>query len=252
MNKAGRVLIVTGASRGIGAATAILGGRRGYRVCVNYRDREVEASSVVQTIHEEGGTAIAVRADVAVEADVSRLFGETDRALGSVTALVNNAGIIGGEYRVDECDAAALQQVWDTNITGCFMCAREAILRMSTLHGGKGGAIVNVSSIAAKTGGRTGRVHYGASKGAIDAFTRGLAREVASEGIRVNAVAPGLTDTGIHEPYGGAERVRHLSAAIPLRRAATPFEISSAILWLLSPGADYVTGAILDVTGGGA
>jgi len=250
MNQPAEVLLVTGASRGIGAATALLAGQRGYRVCINYRDSEAAARNVVQKIHDCGGIAVAIQADVTIESEVVRLFEETDRALGKLTALVNNVGIIGGERRVDEADASTLQQLWNVNITSFFTCARQAVRRMSRLYGGLGGAIVNVSSMAGKLGGRPGRVHYGASKGAIDAFTRGLAKEVASEGIRVNAVAPGLTDTEIHDAYGGAERIKRLATAIPLQRAGTPAEVANAILWLLSRDASYVTGTILEVAGG--
>jgi len=250
MTQQPQVLVVTGASRGIGAATARLGALQGYRVCVNHRDSADSADAVVRDIEAAGGMAVAIRADVAVDADVTRLFREVDAALGPVTALVNNAGIIGIEGRVDQTDVAALQNLWTVNITSAFLCAREAILRMSTRHGGHGGAIVNVSSMVAKLGGGEGRVHYGASKGAISAFTLGLSKEVAPEGIRVNAVAPALTDTGIHDAYGGAVRVRRLAAAYPLKRAGTPEESAYAILWLLSSQASFVTGSILDVSGG--
>lgn len=250
MSGARQVLLVTGASRGIGAATARLGARQGYAVCVNYRQREDEAIAVVRDIEGEGGVAVAVRADAASDEEVTRLFREIDAALGPVTALVNNAAIIGRESRIDEVEPTSLAELWTANVTGSFLCAREAIRRMSTRHGGSGGAIVNVSSMLGKLGGGDRRVAYGASKGAINAFTLGLAKEVAEEGIRVNAVAPGLTDTPIHDAYGGAERVRRLAGNVPMRRAGTPEEVAHAILWLLSPQASYITGAVVDVAGG--
>lgn len=244
------VLVVTGGSRGIGAAVARLGARQGYSVCVNFRARAAEATQLVRTIEREGGVAVAIGADVAVEADVVRLFQGVDEALGPVSALVNNVGIVGDERRVDEMDWRELQSLWSINVTSCFLCAREAIRRMSTRYGGRGGAIVNVSSLAGRLGGSERRVHYGASKGAVDAFTRGLATEVAADGIRVNAVAPGLIETEIHDPFGGAERIRRRSAAVPMRRPGTPDEAANAILWLLSAQASYVSGTVLDVSGG--
>ena len=250
MNDVRQVLLVTGAGRGIGAAVARLGAREGYAVCVNYRSHADEATAVVREIERAGGIAIATAADVTRDDDVRRLFAETDAALGRITGLVNNAAVVGRECRVDEAEPASLDALWTANVTSSFLCAREAIRRMSTRHGGAGGAIVNVSSMVGKLGGGEHRVAYGASKGAINAFTIGLAKEVASEGIRVNAVAPGLTNTPIHDAYGGAERVARLAANIPLRRAGTPEEAAHAILWLLSPQASYVTGTVLEVGGG--
>jgi NAD(P)-dependent dehydrogenase (short-subunit alcohol dehydrogenase family) len=250
MDDTRRVLVVTGGGRGIGAAVARLGGAQGYAVCVNYRERDDDARKLVAALEASGGRAIAVRADVGSEQDVVRLFREVDERLGPVTALVNNAAIVGKEGRVDQSEVAVLADLWNVNVTGSFLCAREAILRMSTRHGGHGGAIVNVSSMVAKLGGGKDRVHYGASKGAINAFTLGLAKEVVGEGIRVNAVAPGLTDTGIHDAYGGAERVKRLAANVPMGRAGTPEESAYAILWLRSSQATYVTGTILEVGGG--
>ncbi len=250
MSERRQVLVVTGGSRGIGAAVARMGARQGYAVCVNFRDRADAADAVVRAIEADGGTAIAVRADVGLEADVVHMFTEVDRALGPVTALVNNAGVVGGEGRVDESDPNRLADLWRINITSCFLCAREALVRMSTRHGGRGGTIVNVSSMSARSGGRDARVHYAASKGAINSFTVGLAKEVAAEGVRVNAVAPGLTDTDIHAEYGGSPRIERMARNNALRRAATPDECANAILWLLSPEASFVVGTILEVSGG--
>ena len=243
------VLIVTGGSRGIGAAVARLGGKSGYKVCVNYRENAGKAAEVVGAITNGGGTAVAVQADVSRDDDVVRLFRHVDDRLGTVTALVNNAGIIGGESRVDEIDAETLSHVWATNVTSCFLCAREAVRRMSTAHGGAGGTIVNVSSLAAKLPGAVNRAHYGTSKGAVNTFTVALANEVAGEGIRVNAVLPGAVNTDMQAPYGGMERLKRLAPAIPLGRWAEPEEIAETILWLLSDKASYVTGSLLEVSG---
>jgi NAD(P)-dependent dehydrogenase (short-subunit alcohol dehydrogenase family) len=247
MNK---VMLVTGGSRGIGAATAVLGAQRGYAVCVNYVHNRAAATAVVTTIEQAGGRAIALPGDVANEADVIGLFGEVDRALGPVTALVNNAGILATQQRVEEMDAARLNRILATNVTGSFICAREAIKRMSTRHGGAGGSIVNLSSAAARLGSPGEYVDYAASKGAIDTLTIGLAREVAAEGIRVNAVRPGIIYTDIHASGGVPDRVDRMKDAVPMRRGGQATEVAAAELWLLSDEASYVTGAIIDVTGG--
>ena len=244
------IVVVTGASRGIGAATARLGGGRGHAVCVNYVHARDEAETVARHIREAGGRAIAVRADTSVEADVERMFADVDDAFGAVTALVNNAGITGGLRRVEDVDAELLERVLAVNVTACFLCAREAVRRMSPKRGGKGGVIVNVSSTASWLGGGGEWVHYAASKGAIDTFTVGLAREVAGEGIRVNAVNPGLIATGLHAAAGAPERVERLAPAVPIGRGGTPDEVAQAILWLISDAASFVTGARLPVSGG--
>lgn len=245
-----RVAIITGASRGIGAATALLAASRGYAVCVNFQKNEAAAREVVDTIVRGGGRAIAVGADVSREGDVVRLFETADWELGTVTALVNNAGILEKQMRVDEMDADRIRRVFDTNVVGAFLCAREAVRRMSTNHGGKGGAIVNVSSGAARWGSPDEYVDYAASKGAVDTLTVGLAKEVAGEGIRVNAVRPGLVITDIHAAGGEPGRVERLKSSVPLGRGGQPDEVAMAILWLLSDEASFTTGAILDVSGG--
>jgi NAD(P)-dependent dehydrogenase (short-subunit alcohol dehydrogenase family) len=244
------VIVVTGGSRGIGAATALMASRRGYAVCVNYASNASAAEGVVERIVATGGRALAVQADVASELDVIRLFENVDRELGRITALVNNAGILGLHSRVDQMDAARLTRVLATNVTGSFMCAREAIRRMSTRHGGNGGAIVNVSSMGARLGSPGEYVDYAASKGAIDTFTIGLARELATEGIRVNAVRPGIIATDIHASGGMPDRVERMKDFVPMKRGGTPDEVAESILWLLSDAAAYVTGAVLDVSGG--
>jgi len=243
-------LVVTGASRGIGAAIAKLASERGFSVAVNFLTGETEARAIAEQIIAAGGRACAIQADVAREEDVVRLFETAERELGPIKALVNNAAITGGFARVDSVSARTLTQVMAVNVTGAILCAREAVRRMSTRHGGTGGVIVNISSRAAKTGSAGEWVHYAASKGAIDSFTIGLAREVATEGIRVNAVAPGLIDTGLHAANGAPDRLERLAATIPMHRPGTPLEVAEGALWLLSPAASYTTAAILEIGGG--
>ncbi len=243
-------LIVTGGSRGIGAATARLAAARGYAVCLNYRQDHAAAIHVVNEIHSAGGRAIAVRADVGNEAEVVHLFDEV-RSLGEPLAgLVNNAGILEAQMRVVDMDAGRLDRIFHTNVTGAFICAREAVRRMSTTRGGRGGAIVNVSSAAARIGSPGEYVDYAASKAAIDTLTIGLSQEVAAEGIRVNAVRPGVIYTDIHGSGGEPGRVDRVKAFVPMKRGGQPEEVAQAILWLLSDEASYITGAILDVSGG--
>ncbi len=246
-----KVLLVTGGSRGIGAATALLAAQQGYAVAVNYADNSLAADEVVRQIRLGGGTAITVKADVAVEADVLAMFKKIDAKLGRLTALVNNAGVVDLACRVDAISMARLQRMFAINVFGSFLCAREAVKRMSTnFAGGEGGAIVNISSAAAKLGAPGQYVDYAATKGAIDTFTIGLAKEVALEGIRVNAVRPGLIDTDIHASGGLPNRVRDLAPLVPMQRAGTATEVAEAIVWLLGDSATYTTGTLLDVTGG--
>lgn len=245
-----QVLLITGGGRGIGAATAVLAAQRGFAVAVNYASNSLAADEVVRTIRAGGGTAIAVQADVGDEAQVLAMFEKVDAKLGRLTALVNNAGVVDMQARVDEMSVARLERMFRINVIGSFVCAREAVRRMSTKHGGNGGAIVNVSSAASRLGSPDQYVDYAASKGAIDTFTAGLAKEVADEGIRVNAVRPGLIETDIHASGGMPERAAMLAPTVPMKRIGTPEEIAGAIVWLLSPEASYTTAALLDVTGG--
>ena len=245
-----KVVIVTGGSRGIGAATCRLASDRGYAVCVNYRANREAADQVVADCRNAGAKAVAVQADVAVEADVVRLFEAVDRELGRVTALVNNAGILERQTRVEEMDAGRIARVFAANVTGSFLCCREAVRRMSTRRGGSGGSIVNVSSVAARVGAPGEYVDYAAAKGAIDALTLGLSKEVAEEGIRVNAVRPGFIYTDIHASGGEPGRVDRVKAFVPMKRGGRPEEVAAAILWLLSGEASYATGTFIDLAGG--
>jgi NAD(P)-dependent dehydrogenase (short-subunit alcohol dehydrogenase family) len=247
MNK---VLLITGASRGIGAATALLAASRGYDICVNYRTDKVSAERIVASITHAGVRAIAIQADVAFEADVLRMFRTVEREFGVIDALVNNAGMLEPQMRVDEMSVERMQRVFQANVIGSMLCAREAVKRMSTKHGGKGGAIVNLSSMAARLGSPNEYVDYAASKGAIDSFTIGLAKEVGGEGIRVNAVRPGLIYTDMHASGGEAGRVDRLAPTVPMQRGGTAEEVARAILWLLSDEASFVTGTFVDVSGG--
>ena len=243
-----KVLVVTGASRGIGAATAKLGAARGYAICVNYKSNQAHAEAIVKDIRATGGTAIAVQADTAQDQDVVRLFAQVDRELGPVTALVNNAGITGGVSLIENVQADMLRELMEVNVIGYFLCAREAVRRMSTARGGNGGAIVNVSSRAAELGGANEWIHYAASRGAVDTMTKGMSIELGKNGIRVNAVQPGIIDTDI-QATGLPGRVEKALANIPLARVGTPEEVAESILWLLSDQASYVSGAILNVSG---
>jgi NAD(P)-dependent dehydrogenase (short-subunit alcohol dehydrogenase family) len=245
-----KTILITGASRGIGAACARLAFARGYRVCINYRSDTGAANGIVRAIEDAGGAAFALQADVAVEAEVVRMFAEIDARCGRLDALVNNAGILARQMRVEQMDAARIARIFATNVTGSFLCAREAVRRMSTAHGGSGGAIVNVSSRAAVLGSSGEYVDYAASKAALDVLTVGLAKEVAAEGIRVNGVRPGLIDTDMHASGGEAGRVERLKTSVPMGRGGEAEEVARAVLWLLSDEASYTTGSFIDVSGG--
>lgn len=246
----GRALLVTGGGRGIGAATARLAARQGWAVAVNYTANSLAADEVVRAIRAEGGTAMSVQADVAQEDQVLAMFGKIDAKLGRLHGLVNNAGVVDVTARVDEMSVARWRRMFDINVIGSMICAREAVRRMSTKHGGEGGSIVNVSSAASRLGAAGQYVDYAAAKGAIDTFTIGLAREVAAEGIRVNAVRPGLIETDIHASGGLPDRVRDLSHQVPMLRGGTADEVAEAIVWLMSPAASYTTATLMDVSGG--
>lgn len=245
-----KVLLVTGGSRGIGAATALLAARQGWRVAVNYARDAQAAAAVVQGIAANGGEAFAVQADVADEAQVCAMFARIDQHFGRLDGLVNNAGVVDRTARVDEMSVARWRRMFDINVIGSLLCAREAVRRMSTRHGGAGGSIVNVSSAAARLGAPGQYVDYAAAKGAIDTFTVGLAKEVAAEGIRVNAVRPGLIDTEIHASGGLPERVRDLAHTVPMQRGGTAEEVAEAIVWLLGDASPYTTMSFLDISGG--
>jgi NAD(P)-dependent dehydrogenase (short-subunit alcohol dehydrogenase family) len=244
------VVLITGGSRGIGAATALRAAQQGFAVAVNYARDAKAANAVVQQIVSAGGTAVAVQADVADEAQVLAMYQAIDAQLGPVTALVNNAGVVDVAARVDEMSVQRIRRMFDINVLGTFICTREALQRMSTRHGGKGGSIVNVSSVAARLGGPGQYVDYGASKGAIDTFTVGLAKEVATEGVRVNAVRPGIIETDIHASGGQPDRAQQMAPLVPMQRAGSADEVANTIVWLLGPDASYVTGANIDVAGG--
>ena len=247
MNK---VLLVTGGSRGIGASVALLAASQGYAVAINFNGNQPAAESVATQIRDGGGRAICVQADVSDEAAVLAMFARVDAELGRLTALVNNAGVVDIPSRVDAMSVARWRRMFDINVLGSFICAREAVRRMSTRRGGSGGSIVNLSSAAARLGSPGQYVDYAAAKGAIDTFTMGLAKEVANEGIRVNAVRPGIIDTDIHASGGIPDRVAQMAPLVPMQRAGSALEVAEAVLWLLSDASSYTTGSVIDVTGG--
>lgn len=244
------VMIITGASRGIGAACALLAARRGYAVCINYREREAPAQAVADAIRADGGTAMVVQADVADDAQVIALFARVHQEWGRLDGLINNAGVLERQMRVEDMDAARVNRILATNVTGPLVCSREAIRLMAPRHGGQGGVIVNVSSAAARLGSAGEYVDYAASKGALDTFTIGLSREVAADKIRVNAVRPGFIYTEMHALGGEPGRVDRLKDSIPLQRGGTPEEVAGAVMWFFSDEAGYTTGSFIEVSGG--
>lgn len=244
------IMLVTGGSRGIGAATALIAASRGWRVAISYQSNAAAADDVVNKIRAAGGTAIAVQADVGIEADVLRLFKTVDEQLGTLSVLINNAGMLEQQTRLDQMALDRWQRVFSANVFGTFLCAKQAVLRMSTKYGGKGGSIVNVSSAAARLGSPNEFIDYASAKGAVDSMTLGLSKEVAAEGIRVNAIRPGLIYTDIHTLAGEPDRVDRAKAGVPMQRGGTAEEVAEAIVWLASEHASYVTGVLLDVTGG--
>jgi NAD(P)-dependent dehydrogenase (short-subunit alcohol dehydrogenase family) len=243
-------MLITGGSRGIGAATALGAAKRGYRVALSYLGNVAAANEIVQKIQQTGGEAIAIQADVGIEADVLRLFKTVDEKMGTLHVLINNAGMLEKQMRLDQMDVGRWQRVLNANVMGSFLCAREAVFRMSSKHGGKGGVIVNVSSAASRLGSPNEFIDYAAAKGAVDSMTIGLAKEVATEGIRVNAVRPGLIYTDIHTSAGEPGRVDRAKSGVPMQRGGTAEEVAETILWLASEQSSYVTGTLLDVTGG--
>lgn len=245
-----KIILVTGGGRGIGAACSLLAAQRGYAVCVNFRENGAAAASVVSAIEASGGTALAIQADVSSEVEVERMFAVIDEQFGRIDALINNAAVLSRQMRVDQVDAARINRIMQTNVTGSFLCAREAVRRMSTKYGGSGGAIVNISSRAAVLGSAGEYVDYAASKAALDALTTGLSKEVANERIRVNGVRPGLINTEMHASGGEPGRVDRLKASVPMQRGGEPEEVARAALWLLSDEASFSTGTFIDVSGG--